>query len=66
MALKTITFLRPSGSTIELQNTKEMRKFAKDNKWKIKKEQPQLTGEDNGDSSASGEGDTSGDTGTSD
>jgi len=68
MALKMITFIRPSGSTIELQNTKNMRAFAKAHDFKIKKDQPtpELNGDENGDSGPSSESDSSGDTGTGD
>ena len=63
--LKTITFIRPSGSSITLANTKEMKRFAKDHGFKIKKEKPQLElGGENGNSSAGSEGDTPGDIGT--
>ena len=69
--LKSLTFMRPSGSLITLANTKEMKAFAKAQGFKIKKEQPsentteQLnTGDDNGNSGPSGEGNTSGDSGT--
>jgi len=62
--LKMITFLRPSGTTIELQNTKNMKAFAKANGFKIKKDQPKpddlLSGDENGESGPSGESDTSG------
>ena len=63
MTLKFITCIRPSGSLIEIANTKELRAYAKANGWKIKREQPKIGGED-GDGSASSEGDTPEDTGT--
>lgn len=61
--LKMITFVRPSGSLIELQNTKNMKAFAKANGFKIKKEQPDLlNGGENGESSTGNTGDSSRDT----
>jgi len=68
MALKFITLIRPSGTFIELQNTKEMKAYAKANGWKIKKDQPtpELTGDEDGNSGPSSESDTSGDTSTGD
>ena len=32
--MKTVVWLRPSGTTIELADTKNFRKMAKDNGWK--------------------------------
>lgn len=61
-----ITFVRPSGSFIEVENTKELRAKAKELDWKIKKEQKQtdlLSGDDDGNSGPGSEGDTSGNSG---
>ena len=32
--MKTVVWLRPSGTTIELEDTKNFKKLAKDNGWK--------------------------------
>ena len=47
--MKTVIWIRPSGSEIELADTKNFKKFAKEQKWKRKKEEaPQLEmGENN-------------------
>ena len=41
--MKTIIWIRPSGSEIELADTKNFKKLAKEQKWKRKKDDaPQL------------------------
>ena len=53
--MKTVVWLRPSGTTIELEDTKNFKKLAKDNGWKKKVTTPTPTptpqldmGDDNG------------------
>ena len=70
--MATVTWMRPSGTEIETENTKEIRKFAKDNGWKKKKVDSVeplndlLSGADNGESGSSSESDTSGNSSSGD
>jgi len=41
--MKTVVWLRPSGTTIELADTKNFRKMAKDNGWKKQTAAPEPT-----------------------
>ena len=61
------TWIRPSGSEIELADTAEMLVFADEQGWTEKPKQPDLlSGDNDGDSGPSSESDTSGDTGSGD
>ena len=39
--MKTVIWIRPSGSEIELADTKNFKKLAKDSGWKKKKAEPE-------------------------
>jgi hypothetical protein len=58
--MATITWIRPSGTEIQTANTKEMKAFAKANKWKKKTEPDLSIGDDNGNSEPSSESNSPG------